>query len=144
MKVPAGVNGRKFSACVRSHGVPGFPDPNGEGVIQLSGGPGSAVEPNSPKFQSALQTCRKLLPNGGHATPAQIAAAQRQMLAFSACMRTHGVPGFPDPKFTGGHVTFQANGFDATSPKFFAARQACRSKLPGKAGGPLTQSAGPK
>jgi hypothetical protein len=149
MKVPSGPDGRKFSACMRSHGVPSFPDPNGEGVIQLSGGPNSAIDPSSPKFQSAQQSCRKLLPNGGHATPAQIAAAQRQALAFSACMRKHGVPGFPDPDFSGGHVTFQASGspnggFDPTSPKFFAARQACRSKLPGKAQGPLTRNAGTK
>ena len=149
MKVPAGVDGRKYSECMRSHGVPGFPDPNGEGVIQLSGGPGSAIDPGSPKFQSAQQTCRKLLPNGGHATPAQIAALQKQMLAFSACMRKHGVPDFPDPKFSGGHVQFQITGQNSDlnpyGPKFFSARQACRSHLVGKARGAFRpQQAGPK
>jgi hypothetical protein len=147
MKVAPGVDGRKFSACMRTHGVPSFPDPNGQGVIQLSGGPGSAVDPGSAKFQSAQQTCRKLLPDGGHATPAQAAAAKRQLLAFSACMRKHGVPNFPDPTFSGGHFSFQVGGNQAggfNSPKFFAARQACRADLPGKGGGVFTQNAGTK
>ena len=148
MKVAPGVDGRKFSACMRSHGVPGFPDPNGQGVIQLSGGPGSAIDPTSPRFHSAQQACRKVLPNGGHATPAEIAAAQRQLLAFAACMRKHGVPDFPDPTFSGGHFSFQVNGsqsgFDSTSPKYFAARRACQADLPGKAGGAFPQQAGTK
>jgi hypothetical protein len=134
---------------MRSHGVPGFPDPNGQGVIQLNGGPGSPTEPTSPKFRSAQQSCRKLLPNGGHATPAEIAAAQRQALAFAACMRKHGVPDFPDPTFSGGHFSFQFHGsptsdLNQSTPKFSAARQACQASLPGKAGGPTTQQAGTK
>src|SRR5207302_7069770 len=89
------VDGAKFSACMRKHGVTNFPDPNGQGVITIHSGMG--IDPRSPAFRSARPACEKLLPNGGQPTPAQIAQRQQQMLAFSACMRSHGIKDFPDP-----------------------------------------------
>jgi hypothetical protein len=50
----------KFVACMRSHGVPDFPDPQG-GRLLIGGG---KVDPNSPQFKSAMQACRTLLPGG--------------------------------------------------------------------------------
>ena len=87
----------KLSACMRSNGVPNFPDPNAQGVIQ-----GSGIDPNSPAFQKAMQTCQKLTPNGGKPTPAQQAQAKAQALKMSECMRSHGVSNFPDPGSSGG------------------------------------------
>lgn len=135
MKVPAGADGAKFAACMRSHGLPNFPDPTGQGVIQL--GSGSGVNPGSPKFRSAEQACNKLLPNGGQPTPAQIAKMQKAALAFSACMRSHGLKDFPDPSFTGGGVQLRLGGgpgsdLDPTSPLFQKARTACQAFAPGK------------
>jgi hypothetical protein len=60
----------KFSQCMRSHGEPDFPDPQfgsgpGGGVSIKIGGPGkssSGLDPNSPIFQKAQQTCGSLLP----------------------------------------------------------------------------------
>jgi hypothetical protein len=49
-----------FVSCMRSHGVPNFPDPQPNGALRITG-----IDPNSPTFKSALQTCRKLLPGGG-------------------------------------------------------------------------------
>jgi len=49
----------KLSECMRAHGVPNFPDPNGQGVIQ-----GSGIDPNSPPFQAAQQKCAKELGGG--------------------------------------------------------------------------------
>jgi hypothetical protein len=53
----------KFVACMRTHGLPAFPDP----VVSAQGvsfrGP-AGVGPNSSQFQSAQQACRKLLPGG--------------------------------------------------------------------------------
>jgi hypothetical protein len=50
-------------------------------------------------------------------------------LAQAECMRTHGVPSFPDPTFpaTGGaRITIQAgSGIDPRSPAFQAAMQEC-------------------
>ena len=80
---------------MRKHGVTNFPDPNGQGVITIHSGMG--IDPGSPAFQSARTACDKLLPNGGQPTPAQIAQQQQKLLAFSACMRAHGVKDFPDP-----------------------------------------------
>jgi hypothetical protein len=135
MKVPNLADGEKFSACMRSHGVPNFPDPNAQGVIQF--GSSNGIDPSSPKFQAAQQACRKVLPNGGQPSPAQIAKAQKAALAFSACMRSHGVKDFPDPTFSGGGVQLRIGGkpgsdLDPSSPIFQKAQTACQGDLPGK------------
>jgi|HubBroStandDraft_6_1064221.scaffolds.fasta_scaffold109010_2 hypothetical protein len=131
----------KLSECMRAHGVPNFPDPNGQGVIQ-----GSGFDPNSSQFQKAQQTCAKALGHGlGTRSPAQIAQAEAAALAFSKCMRSHGVPGFPDPTFgSGGGISIRItghagaggnNGLDPSSPIFQKAQRSCGSLLPGRAGG---------
>ena len=118
---------QKFSSCMRSHGEPNFPDPNAQGQITAS--PSSGLDPSSAQFQKAMQTCRKDLPNGGVPTPAQQAQARRTALAFSACMRSHGVPKFPDPQFgPGGKVSIRidsSTGIDPLSSQFQNARKAC-------------------
>jgi hypothetical protein len=48
----------KFSQCMRANGIPDFPDPSGNG-LQLSGGPGSDLNPNNPTFKAASKTCAK-------------------------------------------------------------------------------------
>ena len=137
MKVGNAADGAKFSACMRKHGVTNFPDPNGQGVIQF--GSGMGIDPNSSTFQSARSACQKLLPNGGQPTPAQRAKAQQQMLAFSQCMRAHGIKDFPDPS-NGGLQLRGGPGSDLNpnNPRFQAAQQACQGYLPGSklGGGP--------
>jgi len=131
-----------YAGCMRSHGVPAFPDPtpgpnDRGGAFAIRGGPGTGLDPNSPTFAAAQQACRSLLPNGGVAKPLT-AAQQAAFLAWAACIRSHGVPNFPDPHFSGGMVSIGAgpgNGPDPNSPTFQAARQACKSKLPGGFGG---------
>ncbi|HEY2541679.1 MAG TPA: hypothetical protein VGH92_01380 [Gaiellaceae bacterium] len=136
MKVGSAADGAKFAACVRKNGVPNFPDPNGQGVIQF--GSSLGIDPGSPKVRTAITTCRKLLPNGGQPTPQQLAKMKQQALAFSACMRTHGVKDFPDPNFSGGgaHIAIQAgtgsSDLNPNSPTFQKAQQACQSLLPGR------------
>jgi hypothetical protein len=49
-----------FAECMRAHGVPNFPDPDGK-AGQL--GPGSGVDPASQAFQAAINgPCRRLAP----------------------------------------------------------------------------------
>ena len=131
----------KLAECMRANGVPNFPDPNGQGVIQ-----GSGIDPNSPQFQKAQQKCAKSLGGGpGTRSPAQVARAQAAALAFSRCMRSHGLPDFPDPQFgSGGGVSIRisahaggnnSTGLDPNSPIFQKAQQTCGSLLPGRAGG---------
>jgi hypothetical protein len=135
-----------FSACMRSHGVPNFPDPDAQGRLRLQGGPGTGINPNSPQFQAAQKACQKLLPGGGKAaSPAQQARFQQQALRFSACMRAHGVTHFPDPQASNGGLTLvfgKNSGIDPNSPQFKAAQKACQKLLPG--GGPgTTRTGGP-
>jgi hypothetical protein len=137
--IRVGPDGAKFAACVRKNGVPNFPDPNGQGVIQF--GSGSGVDPSSPKFQAAMKACRKVLPNGGQPSPQQIAKAQQTALKFSACMRSHGLKDFPDPTFSagGGGIQLKIGGrpgsdLNPSSPLFQKAQAACQSILPGKFG----------
>jgi hypothetical protein len=84
-----------FSRCVRAHGVPNFPDPNSSGalpkrqVAQLTAG--------NPQFPAAHRACEHLLPNGGQPTQAQAQQAWNDMRKFARCMRSHGVPNWPDP-----------------------------------------------
>jgi hypothetical protein len=138
------ADGLKYSECMRSHGVPNFPDPGSNGAIQIQGGPNSSngLNPNSAQFQAASKTCQHLLPNGGKITPAQQQQMLSQALKFSECMRSHGVPNFPDPTTSGGGVGIKiggpGSGIDPNSPQFQAAQKACGSLLPGRptSGGP--------
>jgi hypothetical protein len=131
-----------YSQCMRSHGVPEFPEPTeGHLLIHRSNHNGhvTGVDPQSSQFQAAQKVCAKLLPNGGMLSPAEQAKAQEGALKFSQCMRTHGVPNFPDPIVSGGGVRLKlraggANGIDPGSPQFRAAQTACQSIAPGPGG----------
>jgi hypothetical protein len=54
-------------------------------------------------------------------------------LAYSRCMRSHGVTNFPDPKQVGGgiQVSGSAAGINPQSPLFTSAQRSCRHLLPG-------------
>lgn len=123
------AQGAKFAACIRAHGVPNFPDPNAQGMIQFGSAEGN--DPRSPKFRSAVHACQKLLPHGlGPPTAAQLAQVQQQLLAFSKCMRAHGITDFPDPS-NGGLPQIPLNGdLDPNSPRFQADYGACKRHLP--------------
>jgi hypothetical protein len=127
------VDGAKFSACMRKHGVTNFPDPNSQGLITFQSGMG--IDPGSPAFMSARTACDKLLPNGGQPTPAEIAQRQQQLLAFSACMRAHGLNDFPDPSNGGIHLhATSGSDLDPNNPTFQKAQEACQGHLPFKGG----------
>ena len=81
-----------YADCMRSHGVPNYSDGGG------NAGPGS-VSGQSPAFAAAQHSCQKLLPApiGPHAPSEH---QRRLAVAFSACVRAHGLPQFPDPRLT--------------------------------------------
>lgn len=88
--------GLKFADCMRSHGVPNFPDPpSGGGGIQIT--PASGVNPQSPAFQSAQNACSKLMPGGGPGRGPVSETRKLAMLRLAECMRAHGLTTFPDP-----------------------------------------------
>jgi len=135
-----------FARCMREHGVD-MPDPDtsggGPGVLTFqAGGPGGDLDANAEKFQEANDACKDLMGDAGpmNMSPEQAQEMQDQALAFSRCMREHGV-NMPDPSFDGeGHVTMKiddGSGLDPSDPKFEAAQQAC-----GSAFGPAGAKAG--
>jgi hypothetical protein len=87
--------GLKFADCMRSHGVPNFPDPGPGGGIQISAG--SGINPKSPAFQAAQNACFKYLPGGGPGRGPVSESRKLAMLRLAECMRNHGVSTFPDP-----------------------------------------------
>jgi hypothetical protein len=125
---------------MRSHGVSNFPDPKEVGgSIQISGSR-SGINPQSPLFRSAQQSCRHLLPGGGQPTRAGQQQALARMLHISQCMRAHGISRFPDPTLSppssrGGYSEVRGNGvawlaipdsIDVRSPAFKQAAAACK------------------
>jgi hypothetical protein len=109
---------------MRSHGVPGFPDPTSQGTFLPTG-----IDPHSPQVQSAMRTCHHLLPAGrGQRTAAQQQQVEDSALKFAACIRAHGIPGFPDPVFIGSTVDFKVpKGLDQNSPRFLSALRTCQA-----------------
>jgi hypothetical protein len=125
-----------YAQCMRSHGVPTFPDPNSSGDFITKGGltNGQNIDQSSSQVAKANSACQHLLPNGGQPTAAQQQQFLSQALKFSQCMRAHGLPNFPDPKTgpSGGiSLSLGGNGIDSHSPQFQAAQKACQSLMPG-------------
>ncbi len=115
---------------MRTHGLPQFPEPTNNGT-SLRIGPGNGADPNSPLYASALSNCSSLLPDGGPLGPTITPSEQVDYLKAAACMRSHGIAGFPDPTLTGGHVTFHVPaGVDGSSRAFLSAEATCRKLIP--------------
>jgi hypothetical protein len=133
-----------FAHCMQTHGVPSFPEPNSQGVF-------SGINRNAPGFQAASNKCRQGLPNDGKPTAAQMAQAVAQALAFSRCMRAHGISDFPDPQIRNGgaQISLSLRGgpgsdLDPNNPRFQAAQTACQAYGPFKGGGKFATKAGQK
>jgi hypothetical protein len=99
---------------MRANGVPRYPDPDSAG--RLPKGDASAFGVSYSVFQAAQRTCQHLLPSSGsfdelshqciQAGDCPPALVQEMLTAdrkFAQCMRSHGVPNWPDP-------TIDANG----------------------------------
>jgi hypothetical protein len=119
-----------YSACMRGHGVPNFPDPDSSGRIRIP----STIDDRSPTVRAAYRACHSLAPSGSFNGQGETMGSQDQLLAFAKCMRSHGVPAFPDPQLLNGHLRMRvtAGQIDPNSPVVTAAMAACRSKLGGK------------
>lgn len=105
-----------FARCIRSHGVPNWPDPDSQG-----GFPGVSKQMlQSAAGQSALDACRHLL-NGPPESPQQRRYQAEVALEFARCIRTHGFPDFPDP----GHP--MPSSIPKGSPQFQSAVHVCSS-----------------
>ena len=93
----AAQKGVKFAECMRSNGVPKFPDPSASGQFTIDEIANStSLDTSSPTFTQALGACKSLEPagfEGGTRSTQQQSAA----LKFAQCIRANGVSDFPDP-----------------------------------------------
>lgn len=132
-----------FAGCMRSNGVPNFPDPSSSDKF-----PGwQQLGVSHTRYQEAMNACNHLLPNGGN-TPDQAELQQEStaLLPFAQCMRSRGVTDWPDPSvytnpdgatavvfdFIG--TSLDGNGFDA--PRVQRTVHQCSHLLPPSHGGP--------
>lgn len=135
-----------FAKCMRSHGLPSFPDPRAGGGFLF--GQGAGVDPSAPAFKAAQAKCKQFLPAGPGAGPPPSAQTLARFLKIAQCMRRHGVPEFPDPRTSvpsnlrppsrgsGAFVISDIEGvilvmgsIDTQSPRFTRAAAACAFPL---------------
>lgn len=127
-----------FSRCMRSRGVPSYPDPTSTGALPKTSPRQLGV--SSSQFQAAQAACQHLLPDTGssqqtqqcmltgncpQALVQQILTAERK---FARCMRAHGVPNWPDPSIDSeGRPVFLVSraGVDAHAPPIRAKSDVC-------------------
>lgn len=129
----------RFANCMRTSGVPNFPDPSVGGGLVIR--PGSGLDPTSPAFQAAQKHCAKFQPGGGEGPGRPTKAQVQRALAFAKCVRAHGLSSFPDPLTTAptrhgpiivlqGMMFVPGSGFDPRSPAFRQAASHCGVRLP--------------
>ncbi len=120
-----------YSRCMRSHGVPSFPDPSSNGAFPKVTPQQLGV--SSSQFQAAQNHCRYLLPNGGSGvSQTQVQQLMSGMLKFAQCMRSHGVSNWPDPVIdAGGNPEFYLDGkVNQNSPQISSKIHGCLHWLP--------------
>ncbi len=116
-----------YARCMRSHGVPDFPDPDSNGNFHVGNNSVSGQE------TAANQVCNHLLNVGTQLNAAQTQHTLSQLVKYAQCMRAHGVPNFPDPHTTSGGLgvpsgfSFDMSGIDLKSQQTRSANQACQS-----------------
>jgi hypothetical protein len=132
-----------YSACMRSHGVPNFPDPTREGTIAKESAQQLGV--SDARYQAAHTACAHLLPNSGGVSQAVIQRAMNGMRRFAQCMRSDGVSNWPDPTTDrAGYPAFYLQGkIDMNAPQIVTKIHACQHLVPttrvggGPAGAPM-------
>jgi hypothetical protein len=127
-----------FVNCMRTHGEPNMPEPVIDGrSVHIVVTPG--LDPNSPRFTAADNACKHLLPDNGAPRDTITPADHADYLKAAACMRSHGVPNFPDPVFENGTVMFTSRTpSDTSSSEYQSALATCQKLIP--AGLPYSSS----
>lgn len=123
-----------FASCMRSHGVPSFPDPSSSGGIPKPAVVSAFQAVSKTQGDTAQNACNHLLPSGGLSgqrvqtiTPQD----QQDYLRAAACMRSHGFPSFPDPTFRNNeaHVNMPSS-INQNSAQFTTAATICTKLIP--------------
>src|SRR5215467_2418421 len=119
-----------FTRCMRSHGLPDFPGPNANGH-----GFGSQQQQDQqrsdPHFGTAYSACQHMLASVPSSHRTKVIPSQTQLVRFSQCMRSHGVPDYPDYNPSVNLRTELAQlGINTNSPQFQATLQTCDRLVP--------------
>jgi hypothetical protein len=148
-----------YSRCMRSHGVPNFPDPPSGGRAPKADAQQLGV--STSRLQAARTACQNLYPsNGGslgaslrqceetgNCPQAMVHQVMNSMLAFSRCMRVHGVPNWPDPTVDSegrpGFNLVPIHGTDWNSPQIQNKIYECEHVMPAGGGVPAIYPGGP-
>jgi len=134
-----------YSACIRSHRVPNFPDPGSGGQIPKADPQQLGV--STAQLQAAQQACAHLIPATGSTAEQQTelqcsmaddcsqAVIQQWMgglRTLAQCLHSHGQPNWPDPVISsegghqaGPHFLYAQAGIDHHSPQVLADVQTC-------------------
>jgi hypothetical protein len=138
-----------FAKCMRANGVPGFPDPDGQGIFNNAQ---IQALTSGPQGDAALHQCRSVLPNAGTGlTDEQIQQIQQTNLhnavKAAICMRAHGITNFPDPAGTtqasGVNWPQTLPGIDTGTPPYEKAYRTCSGIPPWLAPGFVAPSPPP-
>ena len=117
-----------YSQCMRTHGEPGFPDPQPNGDLLING---QKDHLNGALMPSAQKACQRLMPKIKPMTAAQQQKLTARTLKFVACMRAHGLPTFPDPVVNSSGIEMHLpSGIAPNSPVLKNAQQICRHLIP--------------
>jgi hypothetical protein len=114
-----------FSRCMRSHGVPNFPDPDAQGDF-----PPFRTDVSKQSSAAADDACKHLLSRGGTGTPQQREEKSAFALTVARCVRARGFPNFPDPTVSsqGASENLSGAGIDPNSPKFQTTEAGCEAQ----------------
>jgi hypothetical protein len=119
-----------FTQCMRSHGLPDFPDPNANGH-GFGNQQQQRLQESNPRLGTAYNHCRHLLPSTPSSSRKKVIPSPAQLVRFSQCMRSHGVPDYPDPNPSVSIRTELAQlGINPNSPPFQATLQTCDRLVP--------------
>ncbi len=134
-----------YASCMRSHGLPNFPDPTSSGGIPKDAVVSAFQAVSNSAAEAAQNACRDLLPVGGSLSGQvnqPVTAQDRQdYLKAAACMRSQGFPAFPDPTFQNDSVqTNVPSSIDQNSSRFTSAATICTKLIP--AGLPYSRPSG--
>jgi hypothetical protein len=143
---------------MRSHGAPNYADPDSSG--QLPKPDAHHLGVSSTQLQAAQQACQHLLPITGRAINA--GSVQQCMMAddcpralvqevlteersFAECMRSHGMPNWPDPTTDSQGrpvfaISISKDGFNPYSKPIWAKGNQCSHLMPDLPGAPFQVS----
>jgi len=127
-----------FARCMRSNGVTNFPDPDAKGDFNKVAM--NQLATSNSHYQTASNSCAHLFPDMSDKSPSQLLLQEisNDEAKFVRCMRTHGVPKWPNPVLQQGRLIFdsQAVGINPNSPRIAAKMQACDYVFPAAVGVP--------